>query len=138
MHIGAFQQWIRDADDKTQWSCLTTPQLMSHLTEEVGELAQSINRVYRHVEGREADLANLGHEVMDAFWLLVKIANRFGVKVHAEAQGLVQRAGEWSAETVGKHRSELIASLQALDRELLAAKRSLGLMVDEGSGAEQG
>jgi NTP pyrophosphatase (non-canonical NTP hydrolase) len=45
MHIAEFQQWVKDADDQSQWSCLTTLQLLSHLTQEVGELAQSINRI---------------------------------------------------------------------------------------------
>jgi NTP pyrophosphatase (non-canonical NTP hydrolase) len=130
MHIAAFQQWVKDADDETQWNCLTTLQLLSHLTEEVGELAQSINRTYGYVEQREEHLANLEREVVDVFWFLVKIANRFDVDLDVEAQGFVQRAGEWTTETIGKYRSELVASLQALDRELLAAKRSLDLSVD--------
>jgi len=130
MHIGAFQQWVQRTDAETQWNCLTTPQLMSHLTEEVGEVARAINRIYGYAEEKEAHLANLGREVMDVFWLLVKIANRFDVDLDAEAQGFVERTGEWSAETVEKHRSELIASLRALDQELLAAKRSLDLGVD--------
>jgi NTP pyrophosphatase (non-canonical NTP hydrolase) len=130
MHIVEFQQWVKDTDDETQWSCLTSLQLLSHLTEEVGELARSINRAYGYVEEREAHLANLGHEVMDVFWFLVKIANRFDVDLDAEAQDFIQRAGEWTTETVGKHRRELIASLQALDQELLVAKRSLDLRVD--------
>jgi hypothetical protein len=33
-------------------------------------------------------------------------------------------------ELAGKHHSELIAGLQALDRELAAAKRSLDLSVE--------
>jgi NTP pyrophosphatase (non-canonical NTP hydrolase) len=127
MHIDEFQQWVKDADDETQWNCLTTPQLLSHLTEEVGELASSINRIYGYVEEREAHLASLGREVMDVFWFLIKIANRFDVDLDVEAQGFVQRAGEWSVEMVRKHRGELIASLQALDQELLTAKRSLDL-----------
>jgi hypothetical protein len=52
------------------------------------------------------------------------------VDLDAEAQDFIQRAGEWTTETVGKHRRELIASLQALDQELLVAKRSLDLRVD--------
>ena len=133
MHIAEFQQWARDADDETQWSCLTTLQLLSHLTEEMGELARSINRIYGYVEEREEHLAGLGREVMDVFWLLVKIANRFDVDLDAEAQGFVKRTGEWSRETIEKHRNELIASLQALDQELLAAKRNLDLRVERGS-----
>jgi NTP pyrophosphatase (non-canonical NTP hydrolase) len=130
MHIAEFQQWVKDADAETQWNCLTTLQLLSHLTEEVGELARSINRIYGYVEEREEHLASLGREVMDVLWFLVKIANRFDVDLDVEAQGLVQRASEWTTGTVGKHRSELIASLRALDRELLAAKRSLDLRED--------
>ena len=130
MHIGALQQWVRDVDDETQWSCLTTPQLLAHLTEEVGEAARAINRICGYAEERDAHLENLGRELMDVFWFLVKIANRFDVDLEAEAQDLVQRAGGWTAETVGKHRQELIASLRALDRELLAAKCSLDLSIE--------
>ena len=127
MHIAGFQQWVQDADDETQWSLLTTLQLLSHLTEEVGELARSINRIYGYVEEREEHLANLGREVMDVFWFLVKIANRFGVDLDVEAQRLVRRASEWTTETVGKHRSELIASLRALDGELSVARSKLDM-----------
>jgi NTP pyrophosphatase (non-canonical NTP hydrolase) len=101
MDIAAFQQWVKDADDETQWNCLTTVQLLSHLTEEMGELAQSINRIYGYADEREAHLASLGREVMDVFWFLVKIANRFDVNLDIEAQALVQRAGKWTTETVG-------------------------------------
>ena len=127
MHIEEFQQWVKDTDDATQWSCLTTLQLLSHLTEEVGEVARAINRIYGYAEEREAHLANLGREVMDAFWFLVKIANRFGIDLDAEAQRFIQRAGEWMVDMAGKHRSELIAGLRALDQELVAAKCSLDL-----------
>jgi len=130
MQIGEFQQWVKDADDESQWSCLTTLQLLSHLTEEVGEVARAINRIYGYAEEREAHLANLGREAMDVFWFLIKIANRFGIDLDAQAQGFIQRAGEWSVDMAGKHRSELIAGLQALDRELVAAKRSLDLSAE--------
>jgi len=130
MDIAAFQQWVRDADGDTQWDCLTTLHLLSHLTEEVGELARSINRIYGYAEERDAHLANLGRELLDVFWFLVKIANRFDVDLDVEAQSLVQRADEWTTETIEKHRRELVAGLQALDQELEAAKRSLDLGVD--------
>ena len=111
MHINEFQQWVKDADGETRWDCLTTVQLLSHLTEEVGELARSINRIYGYAEERDAHLTNLGREVMDVFWFLVKIANRFDVDLDAEAQSLIQRAGAWTAETIEKHRRELVADL---------------------------
>jgi hypothetical protein len=65
--------------------------------------------------------------VIDVFWFLVKIANRFDVDLDAEAQSFAQRAGKWPAEMVEKHRSELIAGLRSLEQELVAAKRSLDL-----------
>ena len=125
MQIAEFQQWVRDRDEETLWSCLSTPQLLSHLMEEVGELARSVNRVLSYAEERQEQLANLRHELMDVFWFLVKIANRFDLDLGAETQGFVRRANEWPAETVEKYREELIAGLQALDQELLAAKRDL-------------
>jgi NTP pyrophosphatase (non-canonical NTP hydrolase) len=102
-------------------------QLLSHLTEEVGEVAQSINRIYGYADEREAHLANLGRELMDVFWFLVKIANRFDVDLDVEAQNLIQRAGEWTAETRGKHRRELVAGLQTLNEELATARSKLGI-----------
>ncbi|MBN1934347.1 MAG: hypothetical protein JW934_06765 [Anaerolineae bacterium] len=127
MHIAEFQQWVKDADEETQWNYLTTLQLLSHLTEEVGELARSINRIYGYAEEREAHLASVGHELMDVFWFLVKIANRFQVDLDVEAQGLVQRAGEWTVEMTGKHRRELVAGLQALNEELVVVRSKLNL-----------
>jgi len=140
MDIAAFQQWVTDADGDTQWNCLTTPQLLSHLTEEVGEVAQSVNRIYGYADEREAHLANLGRELMDVFWFLVKIANRFDVDLDAEAQSLVQRAGEWTPETIEKHRRELVAGLQTLNEELAAARSKLGIgdeMTIPSTGANQ-
>jgi NTP pyrophosphatase (non-canonical NTP hydrolase) len=127
MHIAEFQQWVREVDDETQWNCLTTPQLLSHLTEEVGELARSINRILSYAEEKDEHLANLGHELMDVFWFLVKISNRFDLDLDAETRSFVQRAGNRSAETAEKYRDELIAGLRSLDQELVAAKRSLDL-----------
>ena len=127
MHIAEFQGWVKTTDDETQWNCLTTPQLLSHLMEEVGELARSINRVLSYAEEKGEHLANLGHEVMDVFWFLVKIANRFDLDLDVETRSFVQRANGRTAETVAKYRDELVAGLRALDQELLGAKSSLDL-----------
>jgi hypothetical protein len=63
----------------------------------------------------------------DVFRFLVKIANRFDLDLDAETRGLVQRAGEQSAETTARYRGELLASLRSLEQELLEAKRRLDL-----------
>jgi len=127
MHIAEFQRWVRNTDDHTQWNLLTTPQLLSHLTEEVGELAQSLNRIYGYAGKREEQLAGIRQELTDVFWFLVKIANKFDVDLDAEAQGLMGRMGEWSEATLERYRGELIAGLRTLDKELAAAKGKLGL-----------
>jgi NTP pyrophosphatase (non-canonical NTP hydrolase) len=127
MHIAEFQQWVKNADDHTQWNLLTTPQLLSHLTEEVGELAQSLNRIYGYAGNREEQLASVRQELTDVLWFLAKIANKFDVDLDVEAQGLVSRQSEWSTATIEEYRGELIAGMRTLDQELAAAKSKLNL-----------
>jgi NTP pyrophosphatase (non-canonical NTP hydrolase) len=122
MHISEFQRWTRDVDSSTQWDLITTPQLISHLAEEVGEVAQSVNRICGYPEEREKRLANLGVELVDVFWLLAKIANRFDINLEREVEGFIERAN------TGKERyhNKLVSGLRALDGELSKARRELG------------
>jgi NTP pyrophosphatase (non-canonical NTP hydrolase) len=123
--IAEFQQWTRDFDKNTQWELLTTAQVVCHLTEEVGELAQSINRIYEYTgEVRENYLANLSGELVDTFWFLIKIANRSDVDLDAEVKSFVERANQWPRE---KHYSKLVEGLRTLDKELSKARTSLPL-----------
>lgn len=122
MQIAEFQRWTQDTDRETQWDLLTTPQLISHLTEEIGEVAQSVNRIYGHKEEeKQIHRANLGLELVEALWFLLKIASRFGIDLDAEASDFVETADEWQ----GKYFDDLISSLRALDQELSTAKREL-------------
>ena len=125
MQIAEFQEWIRDTDRDTQWDLLTTPQILSHLTEEIGEVAQSVNRIYGYTEGaeKEEQLANLRIELVEAFWLLTKLANRFDIDFDGAIEQFVELSGEW----LHKYRGRLIRGLQNLDRELSVAKSSLDL-----------
>jgi len=127
MQIAEFQEWVKNTDRDTQWNLLTTLQLLSHLTEEVGELVQLINRVYGYAEEREKCYADLGRELVDVFWFLVKIANKLDIDLDREVQSLVKRVDEWPIETIEKHRCELIDGLRTLDRELSAARSKLDL-----------
>ena len=125
MTIAEFQQWTKDVDRDTQWELLTTVQVVCHLTEEVGELAQSINRIYEYTgEVREKYLANLSGELVDTLWFLVKIANRFDVDLDAEVKSFVERADQWPVE---KHHGKLVEGLKTLNRELLKSRASLNL-----------
>ena len=125
MTIAEFQQWTRDIDRDTQWELLTTAQVVCHLTEEIGELAQSINRIYEYTgEVREKYLTNLSVELVDALWFLIKIANRFDVDLDAEVKSFVERANQWPIE---KHHGKLVEGLRTLDKELLKARSELSL-----------
>lgn len=121
MQIAEFQQWTKNTDGNTQWDLITTPQLVSHLTEEIGEVAQSVNRICGHAEEKHEHRANLGLELVEAFWFLLKIANRFSIDLDAEAGDFVESADEWQ----DKYSDDLMSSLRALDRELSKAKRKL-------------
>jgi NTP pyrophosphatase (non-canonical NTP hydrolase) len=123
MQIAEFQRWTQDTDRETQWDLITTPQLISHLTEEVGEVAQSVNRIYGYKDEEEKQIhrANLGLELVEALWFLLKIANRFSIDLDTEASDFIENADEWQ----GKYLDDLMSSLRALDQELSAAKREL-------------
>ena len=71
MQISEFQHWTKETDQRTQWDLLTPPQLVCHLTEEIGEVAQVINRISAYTEGeaRENQRTNLALEL--AFALTV-------------------------------------------------------------------
>ena len=133
MDIAEFQQWVDHTDRDTRWNLLTTLQLVSHLTEEIGELAQSINRIYGYAEEKEKWLANLGNELVDVFWFLMKIANKFGVDLDVEVRNLVVRASERPIEAIDRHHSELVEGLRTLNKELSAARNELALEEETGS-----
>jgi NTP pyrophosphatase (non-canonical NTP hydrolase) len=126
MHIAEFQQWAKNTDRDTQWDLLTTLQLLSHLTEEVGELAQSINRIYGYPGEEDVHLANLRGELVDVLWFLIKIANKFEVDLDTEVGCFVQRMDK----NCGQYKGELLRGLQVLDQELSAAKRQIDLSND--------
>ena len=54
MTIRDFQQWTAEHDRVTGWDAITPLQILAHLTEEMGEIAQSVNRVYDY-RGQTAD-----------------------------------------------------------------------------------
>ena len=121
MQIAEFQRWTQDTDRETQWDLITTPQLVSHLMEEGGKIARSVNRIYGYADKqvKREHQANLGLELVEALWFLLKIANRFGIDLDAEASDFIDTAGEWQA----KYFDNLINGLQALDQELSTAKK---------------
>lgn len=69
-------EWIRTVG-KRYFSELTN---MALLTEEVGELARVIARIYGDQVAKEGDLRkSLGEEMADVMWVLICLANQTGV-----------------------------------------------------------
>ena len=123
MTIYDFQNWTKENDKASQWHLLTTLQCLSHLTEEVGEIAQSINRIYEYRgEVQKKYRENLEQELVDTIWFLVKIANRFDINLEAKISGFVGRASNWPFE---KHRDKLVNGLMTLDKELSSAREEI-------------
>lgn len=116
MTFGEFQTWTRLQDEKTGWNRLTRIQLLAHLFEETGELAQSINRIYEYRDRiQQNHIDNVKMEITDILWFVFKIADRFSVDVENEIQSFVARADQWPRE---KHGSKLTYALTALEEEL--------------------
>ncbi len=59
---------------------------MAILTEEVGELARVMSRLYGEQSFKEGEKANLSEELTDVFWVLLCIANQTGVDLTSSFQ----------------------------------------------------
>ncbi len=68
-------QWIKEHGVR-YFNELTN---MAILTEEVGELARVISRVYGEQSFKEGEEPNLADELTDVLWVLLCIANQTGV-----------------------------------------------------------
>jgi NTP pyrophosphatase (non-canonical NTP hydrolase) len=121
--IAEFQQWTRESDEETGWDALTTPQLLAHLTEEIGEVARAVNRLCGYAEGEEQALltANLGTELLDALWFLTKLANRFDIDLDHEMAAFIERM----MTKRHAYHGNLVRAMRHLDREVAAARDML-------------
>lgn len=68
-------QWIKE-NGVRYFNELTN---MAILTEEVGELARVISRVYGEQSFKEGEEPNLADELTDVLWVLLCIANQTGI-----------------------------------------------------------
>lgn len=75
-------QWIREYGVR-YFSELTN---MACLTEEVGELARVVARLYGDQSFKEGESPNLGEEMADILWVLLCLANQTGVDLTDEFQ----------------------------------------------------
>lgn len=78
----AVDQWIKTIGVR-YFSELTN---MTILTEEVGELARVMSRKYGDQSFKQGEKDNLGEEMADILWVLIRLANQTGVDLTAELQ----------------------------------------------------
>ncbi|MBO4314660.1 MAG: nucleotide pyrophosphohydrolase [Prevotella sp.] len=57
---------------------------MAILTEEVGELARVISRMYGDQSFKSGEKPNLGEEMADVLWVLICLANQTGIDLTKE------------------------------------------------------
>ena len=57
---------------------------MAVLTEEVGELARQMARIYGDQSFKQGEKPNLGDEMADVLWVLLCLANQTGVDLEQE------------------------------------------------------
>ena len=124
MTIGEFQEWTRQRDEATGWDAISPLQLLAHLTEEVGEVAQAINRIYEYRDDTaERHRANLGAELVDLMWFVAKLACRYNVDLDGQVEAMVERA---EARHPDHYRSQLAAAVESLNADAVRSRSALG------------
>lgn len=78
----AVDQWIKQYGVR-YFSELTN---MACLTEEVGELARVMARLYGDQSFKPGEKPNLGEEMADVLWVLTCLANQTGIDLTAEME----------------------------------------------------
>jgi NTP pyrophosphatase (non-canonical NTP hydrolase) len=120
--IREFQEWTRQRDQATGWDAISPLQLMVHLTEEVGEVAQAINRIYEYRDDTAQKYrASLGTELVDLIWFVAKLASRYGVDLEAQVRAMVERA---ESRAPDHYRYQLAAAIESLEADAVHSRRT--------------
>lgn len=80
-------EWIRQYGVR-YFSELTN---MAILTEEVGELARVMSRMYGDQSFKDGEKPNLGEEMADVLWVLICLANQTGIDLTEEFAKTMQK-----------------------------------------------
>lgn len=80
-------EWIRQYGVR-YFSELTN---MAILTEEVGELARVMSRMYGDQSFKDGEQPNLGEEMADVLWVLICLANQTGIDLTEEFAKTIQK-----------------------------------------------
>ena len=99
---GMVDRWIRTVGGR-YFSELTN---MALLTEETGELARVIARVYGDQIAKEGDLRkSLAEEMADVLWVLICLANQTGVNLTEAFAAAIEKKTTRDRERFSKLRS---------------------------------
>ena len=100
---GMVDRWIRTVGGR-YFSELTN---MAILTEETGELARVIARVYGDQIAKEGDLRkSLAEEMADVLWVLICLANQTGVNLTEAFAAAIEKKTNRDRERFSKLRSD--------------------------------
>lgn len=80
-------QWVKQYGVR-YFSELTN---MAVLTEEVGELARQMARIYGDQSFKQGEEPNLGDEMADVLWVLLCLANQTGVNLEEELRRNIEK-----------------------------------------------
>ena len=80
-------QWVKQYGVR-YFSELTN---MAVLTEEVGELARQMARIYGDQSFKQGEEPNLGDEMADVLWVLLCLANQTGVNLEEELKRNIEK-----------------------------------------------
>ena len=80
-------QWVKQYGVR-YFSELTN---MAVLTEEVGELARQMARIYGDQSFNQGEEPNLGDEMADVLWVLLCLANQTGVNLEEELKRNIEK-----------------------------------------------
>ena len=64
---------------------------MAILTEEVGELARQMARIYGDQSFKQGETPNLGDEMADVLWVLLCLANQTGIDLEEELRRNIEK-----------------------------------------------
>lgn len=90
MDITFMQKQVEDFDKAHDWSKDKPGQIALHAVEELGELARELLKEEGYKKGRP-DRNEIANELMDLLYLILKIANKYDIKLEDEWRKTLER-----------------------------------------------
>jgi NTP pyrophosphatase (non-canonical NTP hydrolase) len=96
--FGSYQRWFQDYDEVRDLAESDPTASVTHLLEELGEIARHVLRLEGHKrlepDSREAEIEALALELSDAFVFLTKLANSYGIEWERTIRRAMEKAEE--------------------------------------------